>query len=164
MELDPLWVLSLACSLNITLAWANAERCVSNELQFLCESIYMCLRNIHLCTSCVYTSVSLHMVHVSERLFVHIRLLFSVCVCVCRGSGVSQHPKRRGHGLTGVCSSLQNSGRPAATQCAYSGLEGDNRDITGPLWGGAGHLGAHQPFPVTTKKNISMTASTLTGC
>lgn len=103
----------------------------------------MRLHKIQLCTSHVYTSVSLHVVHVTERLFVHIELLLSVCVCtylgvggyvrVCKGSGLSQHPRRGGHSLTGVYSSLQNSSKQTAAQCAHSGLERDNRDITGPL-------------------------------
>lgn len=66
--------------------------------------------------------------------------------CVRRGevgggglhSGVSQRPRRQGHGLTGVCagpSGLQSSSG-AEAQCVYSSLEGDRRDIAGLLRGG----------------------------
>ena len=55
----------------------------------------------------------------------------SITMCEAGGSGVSQHPRRQGHGLTGVCGGP--SGLQQAAQCAHSGLEGDKRDIAGPL-------------------------------
>lgn len=75
---------------------------------------------------------------------------------------MSQHPRRQGHGLTGVCggpSGLQSSSGqqhnvPIQAQKETTEISQD------PCEEGGGHLGARQPFTVTTKKDITITAST----
>lgn len=42
----------------------------------------MCLCKIQLYFPCVYTFISLHMVRVTDRLFVHIRLLMVLLLCI----------------------------------------------------------------------------------
>lgn len=139
-------------------------RCVSNKVG-LSVSESGCVNFSCVCF-CVYTEC----VHVC--LLVHIQLLSAVCVfaCACMGSitmcaagglwSVSATEAPRTWLDRCVCrTSCFAEQQRAAAQCAHSGLEGDNRDIAGPLEGGGGHLGACQPFSATTKKDITITAS-----
>lgn len=81
------------------------------------------------------------------------------------GSGVSQHPRRQGHGLTGVCGGPRGLQSSSGQQHnvpiqAWKETTEISQDPCEEVGGVLGHLGACQPFSGTTKTDATITALT----
>lgn len=162
---------------NLTLS----ESWPAQRIQPLACTWGKCVFPISVWNSIEYTRLCLHgLMH--TRLFVHAVRLLGVCAHVCVGvHGFNNHVCSRG---ALECLSTQGAKdvpwqvcvwrtqwpaeqQRAGAQCTHSGLEGDNRDIAGLLWGGGGggvgHLGATFHCDYKERHNYNWT-NTVMGC